>query len=151
MQDARADELITTARAGDIVIAATDGVLDNLFDHTIQVAVAKRLHELDKTSDTATVQAALDGLAEQIAAQANAIGLREDDERITTAFQEAAAREGYRFAGGKLDDVAVVCGLVRSGAPPPAAALRARNNFGGEVSDDAEQLEQSAASGSGPR
>ena len=33
-------------------------------------------------------------------------------------FEEAAAREGYRFAGGKLDDVAVVCGVVRPGAQP---------------------------------
>ena len=40
----------------------------------------------------------------------------------------AAAEVGRKFRGGKLDDVAVVCGLVRCGAerPPP----RVGHNFG---------------------
>ena len=60
---------------------------------------------------------AVDQLAQSIAARANEVGMREDEEGIVTPFMQSAAKEGLRFVGGKLDDVAVVCAVVRSGGP----------------------------------
>ena len=116
----RSDQLSTAAAEGDILIAATDGVLDNLFDQHIQNVVARSLSDLRKgDSDGNAAQLAVDALADQIANEAHAIGLREDEEGLHTPFELAAAQERYKFLGGKLDDVAVVVGLVRAGEPPP--------------------------------
>ena len=76
------------------------------------------------------VQAAVDALAGSIASAAHEAGRREDDEQFHTPFEQAAAQEGYRFAGGKLDDVAIVCGVVRKGAAPEEQPpLRSVDNF----------------------
>ena len=130
--DHQADKLCVDIQDGDIVIAATDGVLDNLFDAALQVLVARSLPGL-REKDPLAVQIAVEALAQAIAEQANAAGLREDDPELRTPFMVSAAHEGLQFAGGKLDDVAVVCGAVRCGeAPPP----RVGHNFGsGEQGD----------------
>ena len=116
------DELCTVVQEGDVLVAATDGVLDNLFDQTIQVTVAKCLDRLRATEPRA-VQAAVDELAGEIAREANAVGLKQDDKDVRTPFEAAAASEGFQFLGGKLDDVAVVCGVVCSGERPPSRVL----------------------------
>jgi protein phosphatase PTC7 len=116
------DEISTSVREGDILVAATDGVLDNLFDEQIQLAIAQHLGEL-RAADASAVQEAIDALAARLAKEANAVGLRQDEKGLRTPFAVAAAQEGYRLDGGKLDDVAVVCGLVRSGERPPPRSL----------------------------
>lgn len=120
----RADQVSTEVRDGDILVAATDGVLDNLYDKNLQVAVARCLPGL-RATDPKEAQAAVDELAKVIAKEANAVGLREG-EPFRTPFMDHAADEGYRFVGGKLDDVAVVCAVVRCGEQPPP---RIGNNF----------------------
>lgn len=128
----QADKLCADVQDGDIFIAATDGVLDNLFDPALQVLVARSLPGL-REKDPLAAQTAVDALAKVIAEQANAAGLREDDPELRTPFMVAAAQEGLQFAGGKLDDVAVVCGVVRCGEAPPQ---RVGHNFGsGELGD----------------
>ena len=82
---------------------------------------------LDPESE-GVVQEAVDQLAQSIAARANEVGMREDEEGIVTPFMQSAAKEGLRFVGGKLDDVAVVCAVVRSGDRP---AQRIGHNFQG--------------------
>ena len=122
----RADQLSTVAEEGDILIAATDGVLDNLFDQHIQNVVARSLSDLRASDAGATgdsAQLAVDALAEKIAREAHEVGLREDEEGLHTPFELAAAQEKYKFPGGKLDDVAVVVGLVRAGEAPPTRGL----------------------------
>ena len=122
----RMDELLAVAREGDIVVAATDGVLDNLFDQHIQNVVARSLSDLRASDAGATgdsAQLAVDALAEKIAREAHEVGLREDEEGLHTPFELAAAQEKYKFPGGKLDDVAVVVGLVRAGEAPPTRGL----------------------------
>jgi protein phosphatase PTC7 len=123
---ATADELSVLAQAGDVVIAATDGVLDNMFDMQIQLLVAQHA-VLGAANQPGAVQAAVDDLARQIAKAASGIGHREDEEGLNTPFQTAAAQEGYKFLGGKLDDVAVVCGVVCSGER--LAEKRVMHNF----------------------
>ena len=80
------------------------------------------------------MQTAVDALAASLAAKANAVGLQMGA-GVRTPFSEAAEKEGYRFPGGKLDDVAVVCGVVCSGdhrRPPP----RVGHNFGDLVQEE---------------
>lgn len=123
------DELSTPVREGDVVIAATDGVLDNLFDRELQACVSEHLHVL-MGDDAGAAQQSISLLAKSIAERAAAIGLRKGDAGISTPFMQAAAEEGYDFRGGKLDDVALVCGVVRRGEPP---GLRFVHNFNGEA------------------
>jgi len=110
---AEADLLETPARAGDIVVAASDGVLDNLFEARIQRHVALLVRELH-SPDPTVAQAAVGTLATAIAQESTQIGLREDEKGLQTPFMVSAAQEGLKFVGGKLDDVVVVCGVVRS-------------------------------------
>ena len=119
---ARCDEVSTIAREGDVLIAATDGVLDNLHDAQIQTAVAKCMGEL-RAAEPDAAQKAVDALADTLANEAHAVGLKQDEPGVHTPFELAAAQEGYRFLGGKLDDIAVVVGLVRVGAPPAPRVL----------------------------
>jgi len=110
----RADELQVTLRPGDVVVAATDGLLDNIFESHVQELVAGYLRAL-AADEAAEVTAALNALAARLAKLANTVGLREGDLSTRTPFAEAARAEGIiGVDGGKLDDVTVVCGLVRS-------------------------------------
>lgn len=115
-----ADELQVLSRHGDVLVAASDGVLDNLFTERIQGHIAQFARDL-LSADGLSAQRAVDECARVIADEALAVGLRQDDEAVRTPFQMAAAHEGYAFAGGKLDDVAVVVGVIRESDDRPAA------------------------------
>jgi protein phosphatase PTC7 len=121
------DELTTRVRVGDIVIAATDGVLDNLFDLELQACVSEQMRVLSG-ADPVAAQNSVNLLAVSIAKRAMAIGMRKNDPAVKTPFTVAAAEEGKPFQGGKIDDVTIVCGVVREGARP---GLRLRHNFDG--------------------
>jgi len=101
-------------RTGDLIVAATDGVFDNLFDHQVQAIVARHLGGAWRTG--ASVEPQLQGLATSIVKQAQRIGQQEDQKDVITPFALAAHSEGLPFRGGKLDDTTVVVGLV-CGAP----------------------------------
>ena len=130
----KVDDLAVVVQEGDVIIAASDGVLDNLFDHAVQDLVAEQLPALFEGSPMAC-QAAVDALAQSIAQQASAVGLKRgaDAAGVKTPFMANAAEEGRQHVGGKLDDVAVVCGLVQSGERPPQ---RIGHNFKAVTSGD---------------
>lgn len=65
--------------------------------------------------DSKTCVNALDDFATAVANAASAIGSREFDPSTRTPFSENAKCEGLIMEGGKLDDVCVVCAVVRSG------------------------------------
>eukprot|EP00928_Gymnodinium_smaydae_P010854 TRINITY_DN14086_c0_g2_i2.p1 TRINITY_DN14086_c0_g2~~TRINITY_DN14086_c0_g2_i2.p1 ORF type:complete len:364 (+),score=42.01 TRINITY_DN14086_c0_g2_i2:74-1165(+) len=106
------DLVSVRVRNGDVVIAATDGVFDNIFDHQVQALVAQHLGGawLNKES----VEPHLQGLATSIAQRAQSIGKQEDDRDVITPFALSAHSEGLTFRGGKLDDTTVVVALVCS-------------------------------------
>mmetsp|Transcript_30970 Transcript_30970/g.65677 ORF Transcript_30970/g.65677 Transcript_30970/m.65677 type:complete len:377 (+) Transcript_30970:93-1223(+) len=104
------DIIRVLVRPGDLVVAGTDGVFDNLFDHQVQAIVARHLGNAWRTG--ASVEPHLQGLATSITKQAQRIGQQEDSKDVITPFALAAHSEGLPFRGGKLDDTTVVVGLV---------------------------------------
>lgn len=86
---------------GDIVIAGTDGLFDNLYNNEVTAIV---------------VQAVRAGMEPQLTAQKIAALARERalDRNRQTPFSTAAQEAGLRYYGGKLDDITVVVSYVSS-------------------------------------
>ena len=122
------DVICTDVKEGDVLVAATDGVLDNLFDVDVQASVSEQLRVLSG-DDPLAAQEAIEQLAKTIAERASAVGQQQGVQGLKTPFMQAAADEDHPFrGGGKLDDVAIVCGVVRRGQRPGAKLV---HNFGG--------------------
>ncbi|CAM6101009.1 unnamed protein product [Calypogeia fissa] len=86
---------------GDVVVAGTDGLFDNVYDSELTTVV---------------VQAVRGGLdpqktAEKIAALAKS---RAQDKNRQTPFSTAAQDAGFRFYGGKMDDITVIVSYITS-------------------------------------
>ncbi|KAJ7765515.1 phosphatase 2C-like domain-containing protein [Mycena maculata] len=89
---------------GDIVVAYTDGLTDNVFPH--EIAEICTVDPDAGESDDAQAQAMADRLV-VYARECMAAKTR------VSPFERHAAREGMFFPGGKPDDVTVVVALVR--------------------------------------
>lgn len=89
---------------GDVIIAGTDGLFDNLYNNEVTAVV---------------VHAVRAGLGPQVAAQKIAALARQRalDRNRQTPFSTAAQEAGYRYYGGKLDDVTVVVSYISSSTP----------------------------------
>ncbi|RID77545.1 hypothetical protein BRARA_A00449 [Brassica rapa] len=87
---------------GDVVITATDGLFDNLYEKEI-VSIVCRLLEQGLEPQR---------IAELVAAKAQEVG-RSETER--TPFGDASKEEGHDgYRGGKLDAVTVIVSLVKT-------------------------------------
>ncbi len=84
---------------GDVVVAATDGVGDNLFPEEI-VGIVREGVALGKTEAEIATR-----IAQMASVRANATQGR-------SPFMVAAVQMGYTFSGGKLDDITVVVAVV---------------------------------------
>ncbi|XP_010547493.1 PREDICTED: probable protein phosphatase 2C 80 [Tarenaya hassleriana] len=86
-------------KEGDAIVAGTDGLFDNLYNDEIVGVVVN------------SVRAGLDpkGTAEKIAELARQIAV---DRNRQTPFSAAAQEAGYRYYGGKLDDITVVVSYI---------------------------------------
>ena len=86
---------------GDVIIAGTDGLFDNLYNNEITAVV---------------VHAMRAGLGSQVTAQKIAALARQraQDKDRQTPFSTAAQDAGFRYYGGKLDDITVVVSYVAS-------------------------------------
>ncbi|PON40461.1 PPM-type phosphatase domain containing protein [Parasponia andersonii] len=84
---------------GDVIIAGTDGLFDNLYNNEITAVVVH------------TMRAGLgpQATAQKIAALARQ---RAQDKDRQTPFSTAAQDAGFRYYGGKLDDITVVISYV---------------------------------------
>ncbi|XAR49442.1 Phosphoprotein phosphatase [Bertholletia excelsa] len=88
---------------GDVIVTATDGLFDNLYEQEIASIVSRSLQENLEPKV----------IAEILAKRANEVGNSED---CRTPFADAVAMEfgvDEVLAGGKLDDVTVVVSLVQ--------------------------------------
>ncbi|CAI9771430.1 unnamed protein product [Fraxinus pennsylvanica] len=90
---------IISVAPGDVIIAGTDGLFDNLYNNDIITVV---------------VQAVRSGLGPQFAAQkiAALAHQRAQDKDRQTPFSAAAQVAGFRYNGGKLDDITVVVSYI---------------------------------------
>jgi protein phosphatase PTC7 len=85
--------------AGDVVVAGTDGLFDNLFDNELMGVV---------------VHSTRAGFDPQCTAQ-NIVALareRAEDRNRQTPFSTAAQEAGFRFYGGKIDDITVIVSYI---------------------------------------
>ncbi|KAH7889705.1 phosphatase 2C-like domain-containing protein [Phlebopus sp. FC_14] len=94
----------TKLRDGDIVVAYTDGLSDNVFPQDLLAICA--LVARSEGSENVQVQS----MADKIVQYARTC-MR--DRRKTSPFQREAAREGVFHRGGKVDDITVILALVR--------------------------------------
>uniref|UniRef100_A0A1J3K310 Protein phosphatase n=1 Tax=Noccaea caerulescens TaxID=107243 RepID=A0A1J3K310_NOCCA len=85
--------------SGDVIVAGTDGVYDNLYNEEITRVVVS------------SVRAGLDpkATAKKIADLARARAL---DRKRQSPFSTAAQEAGFRYYGGKLDDITAVVSYV---------------------------------------
>jgi len=86
-------------RSGDIIVAGTDGLFDNVYDHEV-ASVAARARSL--------------GHEPAIAAErmANLAQLQSRNETFTSPFAQAAKQWGFAYKGGKPDDITVVVSYI---------------------------------------
>ncbi|TYJ10341.1 hypothetical protein E1A91_A11G200800v1 [Gossypium mustelinum] len=85
--------------SGDVIIAGTDGLFDNLYNNEITAAVVHGLRA---------------GFNPQLMAKQIATLARERamDKNRQTPFAKAAQDAGFRYYGGKLDDITVVVSYI---------------------------------------
>lgn len=86
---------------GDVIVAGTDGLFDNLFNKEVTSIV------LQGTREGLNPEA----LSEKLAASARERAL---DRHRQTPFSTAAQEAGFRYYGGKLDDITVVVSYISS-------------------------------------
>lgn len=84
---------------GDVIIAGTDGLFDNLYNSEVTAIV---------------VHAKREGLGPHVTAQKIAALARQraQDRNRQTPFSTAAQDAGFRYYGGKLDDITVVVSYI---------------------------------------
>ncbi|KAL7235936.1 hypothetical protein ACSBR1_019254 [Camellia fascicularis] len=91
---------------GDVIITATDGLFDNLYDQEISLVVSKSLQAKLKPEEIAKV----------LAMRAQEVG---STKACRSPFADAIQAAGYvGFTGGKLDDVTVIVSLVQKKIEP---------------------------------
>lgn len=90
-------------RAQDIVVAATDGVLDNVFDAEIAKLAGEHCPPGGEPKACALA------LAKAIVAAARRVG---SSRTAHSPFAAAAAKHNLRYQGGKLDDASVVVAVL---------------------------------------
>ncbi|KAG1049264.1 hypothetical protein G6F43_008396 [Rhizopus delemar] len=110
---------------GDIIIMATDGLYDNLFDKDILRLVS---HHVQSNTIPATQHrsARVRNLQPQLLADILANSAKEVSEtkyRIDTPFQRRAMKEGLLMEGGKLDDISVIVAVVKDCEDSPDRRL----------------------------
>ncbi|KAG0485158.1 hypothetical protein HPP92_008992 [Vanilla planifolia] len=85
---------------GDVIVVATDGLFDNVYEQQIVDIVSKSLCSKLKLVE----------VAEMLALRAQEVGR---SATVRSPFADAAYAAGYPFfAGGKLDDVTVIVSIV---------------------------------------
>ncbi|KAI3623654.1 hypothetical protein CBS14141_003353 [Malassezia furfur] len=111
---------------GDIVIMASDGLLDNLFDEDIVERVEEIVNHFEAKSDNEP-ESKVDlpyMISESLCRMAKAAS--EDPRLLTSPFQQQANEEGIYYVGGKNDDITVLTATIALHEPlEPAGWARA--------------------------
>jgi protein phosphatase PTC7 len=102
-----ADELQTPIDLykGDVVIVASDGLTDNVFDQDVLKIVNNRLASASPKEENIAALIAHDLLKDAV--------LKSRSQSISTPFQEYSKSFGLTFPGGKLDDITICVSVVK--------------------------------------
>ena len=99
---------IVDIQEDDVVVAMSDGVSDNLWEHEVCATVSEAIRKLESGAEGSE-----DGMvfvARQLMEAARVIA---EDPFAESPFMERAVEEGLPMEGGKLDDISVVVGLCK--------------------------------------
>lgn len=142
-----ADIHTMTVQAGDIVILGTDGLFDNFDEKSIVDVVSKNLKGLASPSDLS-----LPALAQSIANEAYKVS---QNKKAMSPFSRNALAHGYRFIGGKPDDITVLVSRVStvgevaqrqaantSSASTPKESAQSTQNNNKMTADDSDSQQQ---------
>lgn len=99
----KANDQIHDVRENDIVILASDGLWDNLFDVKIMDIVKPFIRDQDEIADP-------DLVAELIAKEAEQWSYKRD---YISPFAKGAREHYYDYSGGKPDDITVIVGQIK--------------------------------------
>ncbi|KAJ1848311.1 Protein phosphatase 2C 7 [Coemansia sp. RSA 2703] len=98
---------------GDVVVAATDGLFDNVRVDEVEKLADRFMSAIAKSDGGQVASDLFGGLAYSVAAQAVANYIQDD---LRSPFAERAKLAGYNYSGGKPDDVTVMLAWVRETA-----------------------------------
>ncbi|KAK4128372.1 hypothetical protein N657DRAFT_685926 [Parathielavia appendiculata] len=120
---------IVPIREGDVVLAMSDGVIDNLWAHEIVDKVSESLERWERgdvrgyrgagggvlvSGDCGSSSGMMEYVAAELMEAARAIAV---DPFAESPFMEHAIEEGLASVGGKLDDISVVAAICRRNGP----------------------------------
>ena len=91
----------------DLILLATDGVWDNLFEREIRTLINITVPQPSPSYQW--LETEVTHLAKTIASEAQTTA---ESPTKTTPFAQAAAQAGFSFVGGKLDDISVVVAAI---------------------------------------
>ncbi|KAL8917629.1 MAG: hypothetical protein Q9172_005751 [Xanthocarpia lactea] len=103
-------------REGDVVLAMSDGVVDNLWEHEVVQNVHESMQRLghgrqvESEGDGQDTDGRMLDVAKELLKAARTIA---EDPYAESPFMERAVEEGLAMEGGKLDDISVVAALCR--------------------------------------
>ncbi|KFY59544.1 hypothetical protein V497_04174 [Pseudogymnoascus sp. VKM F-4516 (FW-969)] len=98
---------------GDVVLAVSDGVTDNLWEHEVVSCVVSGMKEWEdggKEGEAKGRKGEMQFVADKLMNAARVIA---QDPFAESPFMEHAIEEGLAMEGGKLDDISVVVGLIK--------------------------------------
>ncbi|CAO3598193.1 unnamed protein product [Absidia cylindrospora] len=115
-----AQQFTIKVEEGDIMILASDGLFDNLYDDEIMEEVQQCIEKDPSSSLSETTTQAI---SEALAFRAKVVS--EDPDNPTSPFQVRAMHEGLYYQGGKADDITLIVAVInhddkqKPGPSPP--------------------------------
>lgn len=120
-----AQRFSVTVEKGDIVILASDGLFDNLYDEDILDIVRHHVsaHTITagKSKAPRIVNLEPQTISDALAKRAKSIS--EDSRNVNSPFQSRAIQEGLYYQGGKADDISVLVAIVKDSEDSPDRRL----------------------------
>lgn len=98
-----ADSYSFPLKEGDLIIVATDGLLDNLYPQEIVDICNRHVQSTTNSNDSKIIADNIGNAAFKVSS--NSTG--------TSPFSNEVTRRGYQYSGGKPDDITVLVAKVR--------------------------------------
>ena len=103
---------VVDIEVGDVVLALSDGVTDNLWEHEICENVCDNIRKW-LSGDDSKIGRGEEGLQVVAKRLMDAARVIAEDMTAESPFMERAVDEGLAMEGGKLDDISVVLGVCK--------------------------------------